>query len=59
VTARDQAWLAVSEDAQAWVSGDYFFHLRRRAPNPQAKNPARQDRLMGACRRLSSVALPD
>ncbi len=56
---RTQAWLAVSDDAQARVSGDYFYHLRRRAPNPQAKDPDLQDRLIAACERLSSVVLPE
>ncbi|WP_088345018.1 MULTISPECIES: SDR family NAD(P)-dependent oxidoreductase [Rhodomicrobium] len=53
-----QAWLAVSEDAGARVSGRYFYHLRRRAPNPQALDPALQDELLSLCRALSGVALP-
>jgi NAD(P)-dependent dehydrogenase (short-subunit alcohol dehydrogenase family) len=56
---RTQAWLAVSDDAQARVSGAYFYHLRRRAANPQATDPDLQDRLMAACERFSSIALPD
>jgi NAD(P)-dependent dehydrogenase (short-subunit alcohol dehydrogenase family) len=28
-----QAWLAVSDDAAARVTGEYFFHLRRSTPN--------------------------
>lgn len=55
---RTQAWLAVGEDAGARVSGGYFYHLRRRAPNPQAEDPALQDGLLAACERLSSVVLP-
>ena len=56
---RTQAWLAASDDARARVSGDYFYHLRRRAPNPQGHDPELQDRLIAACARFSSVALPD
>lgn len=56
---RTQAWLAVSDDAEARVSGAYFYHQRRRAPNPQAQDHAMQDRLIAACQRFSSVALPD
>jgi NAD(P)-dependent dehydrogenase (short-subunit alcohol dehydrogenase family) len=55
---RTQVWLAVSEDAEACVSGGYFYHLRQRAPNPQAKDPDLQDRLIAACERFSSIALP-
>ena len=42
---RTQAWLAVSDDAAARVTGEYFFHLRRRAPNPQARDTNLQDRV--------------
>ena len=55
---RTQVWLAVSNDAEARVSGGYFYHLRQRAPNPQAKDPDLQDRLIAACERFSSIALP-
>lgn len=56
---RTQAWLAVSDDRRACVSGDYFYHLRRREPNPQAKDWTLQDRLIAACQRLSSIDLPE
>jgi NAD(P)-dependent dehydrogenase (short-subunit alcohol dehydrogenase family) len=56
---RTQAWLAVSDDPQARVSGEYFYHMRRRAPNPQTRDPALQDQLIAACERYSSVAWPD
>lgn len=55
---RTQAWLAVGDDAAARVSGEYFYHLRGRAPNPSARDAALQDRLIEACARLSGVALP-
>jgi NAD(P)-dependent dehydrogenase (short-subunit alcohol dehydrogenase family) len=55
---RTQAWLAAGDDPDARVSGRYFYHMRQKAPNPQAHNPALQDRLMAACAELSGVALP-
>ncbi len=55
---RTQAWLAVSGDAAATVTGEYFYHLRRRAPNPQAREPDLQDKLLAACERYSSVPWP-
>jgi NAD(P)-dependent dehydrogenase (short-subunit alcohol dehydrogenase family) len=54
-----QAWLAVSNEPKANVSGRYFYHLRPLAPNPQAKNAALQDRLIEICADLSGIALPD
>ena len=55
---RTQAWLAVSDDAAAMVTGEYFHHLHRRAPNPQARDPTIQDGLLAACERYSSVRWP-
>jgi NAD(P)-dependent dehydrogenase (short-subunit alcohol dehydrogenase family) len=53
-----QAWLAVSDDPEAKVTGRYFYHLRLRAPNPQAKDAALQDRLIDICAELSGVPFP-
>ncbi|THD49077.1 MAG: SDR family NAD(P)-dependent oxidoreductase [Bradyrhizobium sp.] len=53
-----QAWLAVSEDKAAKVSGKYFHHLRERAPDAKALSVALQDRLIAQCEKLSGVALP-
>lgn len=55
---RTQAWLAVSDDEGARQTGEYFFHLRRKAANPQARDTALQDRLLEACERTSSVRWP-
>ncbi len=55
---RMQAWLAASDDAQARVSGRYFFHLRERACDPAARDEALQDELlMAICERMSGVTL--
>ena len=53
-----QAWLAASDEPEAQVSGRYFYHLRRLAANPQADDPAHQDRLIAVCAELSGVPLP-
>jgi NAD(P)-dependent dehydrogenase (short-subunit alcohol dehydrogenase family) len=52
---RTQAWLAVSDDATARVTGEYFFHLRRLGPNPQARDTDLQDQLIAICERISSI----
>ena len=53
-----QAWLAASDDPKAQVTGEYFYHLKRKASNPQAHDPALQDRLMVICAEISDVQLP-
>jgi NAD(P)-dependent dehydrogenase (short-subunit alcohol dehydrogenase family) len=53
-----QAWLATSDDAKAMVNGRYFFHLRQRTPNPQARDVALQDQLMSLCADISGVVIP-
>lgn len=55
---RTQAWLAASEDAGAKVSGEYFFHLRKRAANPEARDAGLQERLIARCHELSGIPLP-
>ena len=55
---RTQAWLAVSDDAEARVTGQYFYHLEQRAPDQATRDPARQDALVAACQHFSGIALP-
>ena len=55
---RTQAWLAVSDDDEARVTGQYFYHLKPRAPDPITRDAARQDGLVSACERLTGIALP-
>jgi NAD(P)-dependent dehydrogenase (short-subunit alcohol dehydrogenase family) len=54
-----QAWLAVSDEPAALVSGRYFYHLAEREPAPAANDPRVQDALLDACARLTGVTLPD
>ena len=55
---RTQVWLAVSNDKEALVSGQYFFHMKPRTPNPAARDTAIQDALITACARFSGVEMP-
>jgi NAD(P)-dependent dehydrogenase (short-subunit alcohol dehydrogenase family) len=52
-----QTWLAVSNDAAATVSGGYWYHRQRQAPEPQARDLAFQDQLMDRLAALTGVAL--
>jgi NAD(P)-dependent dehydrogenase (short-subunit alcohol dehydrogenase family) len=53
-----QAWLAVSSDPAATVSGGYFYHQQPRTPHPAARDAGFQDALLGYCGRLSGTELP-
>jgi NAD(P)-dependent dehydrogenase (short-subunit alcohol dehydrogenase family) len=55
--ADTQAWLAVSDDPGARVSGRYFYHRTERAADPAASDPAVQDALLAACAELTGVEL--
>jgi hypothetical protein len=55
---RTQAWLAAGDDPKADVTGQYFYHLKRREPNPQADDAALQDRLLAICTQISGIVLP-
>lgn len=55
---RTQVWLATSDEPAARVSGQYFYHMKRRGADPAAANPAIQDRLLAQCAELSGVPFP-
>ncbi len=55
---RTQAWLAVSDDAAATTTGQYFYHKQLRKPSGATLVLERQDRLLAECKRLSGVDLP-
>jgi NAD(P)-dependent dehydrogenase (short-subunit alcohol dehydrogenase family) len=50
-----QAWLAVSKDARAKVSGKYFFHQREARFLPIAADVTVQERLLRVCEQVSGV----
>ena len=54
---RTQVWLAVSNDPEALVTGQYFYHLKRRACAPAARDVERQERLVEFCRTVSGIDL--
>jgi NAD(P)-dependent dehydrogenase (short-subunit alcohol dehydrogenase family) len=56
--ALTQAWLAVSDDPAALVSGRYFFHKQPEQFHPAARSPKVQDVLTDYCARLSGIPLP-
>jgi NAD(P)-dependent dehydrogenase (short-subunit alcohol dehydrogenase family) len=53
-----QAWLAVSDDPAATVTGQYFYHQRPRQVHPAASSHTVQDQLLAACAEISGVELP-
>jgi NAD(P)-dependent dehydrogenase (short-subunit alcohol dehydrogenase family) len=53
-----QAWLAVSTDPAAMVSGDYFYHQQPADPHPAAREIPVQDELLSYCAGLAEVELP-
>jgi hypothetical protein len=40
------------------VTGRYFYHMKAMAPNPEALDPALQERLIALCEEYSGVTLP-
>jgi NAD(P)-dependent dehydrogenase (short-subunit alcohol dehydrogenase family) len=55
---RTQVWLAASDDAAARATGEYFFHMGKRQPNPAARDVVRQEKLLNACEQFSGVKFP-
>jgi NAD(P)-dependent dehydrogenase (short-subunit alcohol dehydrogenase family) len=53
-----QAWLAVSDDPAAMVSGALFYHQRPREVSPAARSHQFQDELLVALAELTGVKLP-
>lgn len=55
--AETQAWLAVSDEPGAQVSGRFLFHNREVEAHPAMHDRAFQEGLLGACAGLSGVEL--
>jgi NAD(P)-dependent dehydrogenase (short-subunit alcohol dehydrogenase family) len=53
-----QAWLAVSNEPAALVTGQHFFHQEPQAVHPAARRPEVQDALVAYCAELTGVGLP-
>lgn len=56
--AETQAWLAVSNDKEAKVSGRYFYHKRETHYHPAADNTIIQDKFLTWCELVSGVSFP-
>ena len=54
-----QAWLAVSDDPAARVTGQYFYHQKLRHVHPAARRTDLQDKLLSYCASLTSTPLPN
>lgn len=54
-----QAWLAISRDPAACVSGKYFHHMKAHQPDPAVYDENLQDRFMSICKELTGIAMPD
>jgi NAD(P)-dependent dehydrogenase (short-subunit alcohol dehydrogenase family) len=52
-----QVWLATSNDEQAKVSGQYFFHKQIVSSNPEANNISLQGRFLNLCEDITGVQL--
>jgi hypothetical protein len=55
---RTQAWLAVSDDRAATVTGGYFYHMKPREPKAETRAVAIQEHFIEACRVFSGIELP-
>lgn len=53
-----QAWLAVSNDERAKVSGRYFYHKKEKHHHPQADDAGVQERLLELCETACGVRFP-
>ena len=53
-----QAWLAVSDDPAALVSGQYFYHRKLRPVQSDARRTDLQEALLDYCAGLTCVTLP-
>jgi NAD(P)-dependent dehydrogenase (short-subunit alcohol dehydrogenase family) len=56
--AETQAWLAVSNDKEAKVSGRYFYHKREHHFLPVASDPLVQEKFLTLCEEISGVGFP-
>jgi NAD(P)-dependent dehydrogenase (short-subunit alcohol dehydrogenase family) len=54
-----QAWLAVSTDPQAMVSGRYFYHKKQANHLPEAGHVDVQEKFLALCENFSGVSLPE
>jgi NAD(P)-dependent dehydrogenase (short-subunit alcohol dehydrogenase family) len=56
--AETQAWLAVSNDKEAKVSGRYFYHMREKQFQRDAGDLVMQEKFLTLCEDISGVIFP-
>ena len=56
--AETQAWLAISDDSSAKVSGKYFFHQKEVNYNKKADNIELQDKFLEICSQITGIEFP-
>jgi NAD(P)-dependent dehydrogenase (short-subunit alcohol dehydrogenase family) len=56
--AKTQAWLAVSNDREALVTGKFFFHKKLQKFHPMAANTTVQNKLMAEYERITGIPFP-
>jgi NAD(P)-dependent dehydrogenase (short-subunit alcohol dehydrogenase family) len=56
--AETQAWLAVSNDKEAKVTGRYFHHMQEKHFKPDAGDPVLQEKFLELCKEISGIAFP-
>jgi NAD(P)-dependent dehydrogenase (short-subunit alcohol dehydrogenase family) len=55
---KTQAWLAVSNDPKALVTGKYFYHQKLYQFHPAANDEELQEKFLKECERLTGIRLP-
>jgi NAD(P)-dependent dehydrogenase (short-subunit alcohol dehydrogenase family) len=53
-----QAWLAVSNDDEAKVSGHYFFHQKQKHYLPAANDINLQEKFLSVCEQITGIHFP-
>ena len=53
-----QAWLAVSDDEKAKVSGRYFHHRKESRHRPEADDVSLQERFLSLCEEITGASFP-
>ena len=54
-----QAWLAVSTENSARVTGRYFYHQREKEYHPQADDVQLQEKFLDLCKEITGVSFPE
>ncbi|MPR34795.1 SDR family NAD(P)-dependent oxidoreductase [Salmonirosea aquatica] len=55
---RTQTWLATSDEAEALVSGRYFFHQKEKSFAPAASDVSLQEEILTVCEQLTGIHFP-